>query len=59
VESTFICEKPPVIALIGTREIRIINRKALAEGVEDQFAIADGLRQAEPYRARRPAYSDY
>jgi CRP-like cAMP-binding protein len=48
-----------VIRLIGTRQIRIIDPKALADGDEDQFAIIDGQRPAEPYRARRLAYSDY
>lgn len=48
-----------VIVFIGTRQIRIIDRRALSEGVEDQFVIADGPRQAEPYRTRRLAYSDY
>src|SRR6202030_4690605 len=48
-----------VIRLIGTRQIRIIDRRALAKGDEDQFAIIGGQRPAEPYRARRLAYCDY
>jgi CRP-like cAMP-binding protein len=48
-----------VIRLIGTRQIRIIDRRALAKGDEDQFAIIGGQCPAEPYRARRLAYSDY
>jgi CRP/FNR family nitrogen fixation transcriptional regulator len=48
-----------VIRLIGTRQIRIIDRRALAKGDEDQFAIIAGQRPTEPYRARRLAYSDY
>jgi CRP/FNR family nitrogen fixation transcriptional regulator len=48
-----------VIRLIGTRQIRIIDRRALAEGDDDQFAMIGGQCTAEPYRARRLAYSDY
>ena len=37
-----------VIRLTGTREIRILDRSALAKGDEDQTRIRDPLRTAEP-----------
>jgi CRP-like cAMP-binding protein len=49
-----------VIRMTGTREIRILDRRALTKGDEDQSASIDALRAAEPSRTvRRPAYSDY
>jgi CRP-like cAMP-binding protein len=49
-----------VIRLTGTREIRILDRRALAQGDEDPVPDLDFVRKAEPcHTARRLAYSDY
>jgi CRP/FNR family transcriptional regulator, nitrogen fixation regulation protein len=46
-----------VIRLTGTRQIRILDRTALAEGYEEEFAVIDGQHPGEPYRTHRLTYS--
>jgi CRP/FNR family nitrogen fixation transcriptional regulator len=49
-----------LIRLTGTREIKILDRRALAQGDEDPVPELDLVRKAEPcLGARRLAYSDY
>lgn len=49
-----------LIRLNGTREIRILDRSALAKGDEDQVPRTDAVRATEPSRtAGRLAYSDF
>jgi CRP/FNR family transcriptional regulator, nitrogen fixation regulation protein len=41
-----------VIRLTGTRQIRILDRTALTEGDEEQFAVVDRQHRSEPYTSR-------
>jgi DNA-binding Lrp family transcriptional regulator len=49
-----------LIRLTGTREIRILDRRALGQGDEDPVPEMNPMHKAEPCRtAHRLAYSDY
>jgi CRP/FNR family transcriptional regulator, nitrogen fixation regulation protein len=48
-----------VIRLIGTRQIRILDRTEFADGYEEEFAIVNRQHSGEPNRSHRLSYAGY